>query len=204
MRAALLLLAATVALAGCNQQPAEQPTLAQNEAAAREAAADLKGWDRMFGFPTETIGRLNQFGYRIGAYVAEDKGFAANGGVDITLSQSDAEWPNKGNVIVTGPDAETIDSIVFVLALTDDANAETAKKRLIDIVRAFLFQYGIDDKKALDAIATETATDGKIGDTPFAVAPAKGDATARTLTVTFRRPSATAPAEAMVGNSQQP
>lgn len=198
---AFLLLSATVALAGCNQQPAE-PTLAQNEAAAREAAADLKGWDRMFGFPTETIGRLNQYGYRIGAYAAAGEGFAAKG-ADITLSQSDAKAPNTGNVTVTGPNAETIDSIVFSLAITDDANAATAKKRLTDIVRAFLFQYGIDDKKALDAIATETATDGKIGDTPFAIALAKGDA-ARTLTVTFRRPSATAPAEAMVGNSQQP
>ncbi|MCR5869742.1 MULTISPECIES: hypothetical protein [unclassified Sphingomonas] len=199
---ALFLLAATVALAGCNQQPAEQPTLAQNEAAAREAAADLKGWDRVFGYPTETIGRLNQYGYRIGAYAAAGTGFAAKG-TDITLSQSGAKTPNKGNVSVTGPDAAAIDSIAFSLALTDDANAETAKKRLTDIVRAFLFQYGIDDKKALDAIASETATEGKIGDTPFAIALTKGDA-ARTLTVTFRRPSATAPAEAMVGNSQQP
>ncbi|MFN4096136.1 MAG: hypothetical protein ACK4GG_05165 [Sphingomonas sp.] len=201
MRAAILLLCATAALAGCNQQPAE-PTLAQNEAAAREAAADLKGWDRMFGFPTETIGRLNQYGYRIGSYAAAGDGFAAKGAA-ITLSQSDAKNPNTGTVTVTGPTAEAIESIAFTLSLTDDANAETAKKRLTDIVRAFLFQYGIDDKKALDAIAKEQAFDGTIGTAPTTVAIAKGDA-ARTLTVTFRRPSATAPAEAMVGNSQQP
>lgn len=199
---AFLLLAATVALAGCNQQPAEQPTLAQNEAAAREAAADLKGWDRVFGFPTETIGRINQYGYRIDGYAAAGTGFAAKG-ADITLSQSDAKTPNTGTVAVTGPDANTIDSIAFTLSLTDDANAETAKKRLTDIVRAFLFQYRIDDQKALDAIAKEQAFDGTIGTTPTVVAIAK-TGTARTLTVTFRRPSATAPAEAMVGNSQQP
>ena len=199
---AFLLLAATVALAGCNQQPAEQPTLAQNEAAAREAAADLKGADRMFGFPTETIGRLNQYGYRIDGYTAADTGFAAKG-ADITLSQSDAKDPNTGTVTVTGPTAEAIESIAFTLSLTDDANAETAKKRLTDIVRAFLFQYRIDDKKALDVIAKEQAFDGTIGTAPTTVAIAKGDAV-RTLTVTFRRPSATAPAEAMVGNSQQP
>jgi hypothetical protein len=202
MRAALLLLCATVALAGCNQQPAEQPTLAQNEAAAREAAADLKGADRMFGFPTETVGRLNQYGYRLAPYAAAQTGFAAKGAA-ITLSQSDAKSPNTGTVTVTGPDAEAIDTIAFALSLTDDANAETAKKRLTDIVRAFLFQYGIDDKKALDAIAKEEAFDGTIGTAPTVVAVDKGDA-ARTLTVTFRRPSATAPAEAMVGNSQQP
>ncbi|MCA1200046.1 hypothetical protein K9B35_18935 [Sphingomonas sp. R647] len=202
MRAAILLLCATAALAGCNQQPAEQPTLAQNEAAAREAAADLKGWDRMFGFPTETIGRLNQYGYRIGGYAAAGDGFAAKG-VDITLSQSDAKTPNTGTVAVTGPTVEAIDSVAFTLSLTDDANAETAKKRLTDIVRAFLFQYGIKDDGALDAIAKEADADGKIGDAPVAIALAKGDA-ARTLTVTFRRPSATATAEAMVGNSQQP
>lgn len=201
MRAALLL-CATVALAGCNQQPAEQPTLAQNEAAAREAAADLKGADRMFGFPTETIGRLNQYGYRLAPYAAAQSGFAAKG-VAITLSQSDAKSPNTGTVTVTGPDAETIDAITFTLSLTDDANAATAKTRLTDIVRAFLFQYGIEDEGALGAIAKEADADGKIGDAPVAIALAKGDA-ARTLTVTFRRPSATAPAEAMVGNSQQP
>ena len=199
---ALPLLLATAALAGCNQQPAEQPTLAQNEAAARDAAAELKGADRMFGFPTETIGRLNQYGYRIGTYVAAGEGFAAKG-ADITLSQSDAKNPNTGTVTVTGPDAEAIDTIAFTLALTDDANAETAKKRLTDIVRAFLFQYRIDDKKALDAIAKEQAFDGTIGTAPTVIAIDKGDAT-RTLTVTFHRPSATAPAEAMVGNSQQP
>jgi len=198
---AFLLLAATAALAGCNQKPAE-PTLAQNEAAAREAAADLKGWDRMFGFPTETIGRLNQYGYRIDGYAAAGEGFAAKG-ADITLSQSDAKTPNTGSVAVTGPDAQAIETIAFTLSLTDDANAETAKKRLTDIVRAFLFQYRIDDKKALDAIAKEQAFDGTIGTTPTTVAIAKTDA-ARTLTVTFRRPSATAPAEAMGGNSQQP
>lgn len=198
---AFLLLAATAALAGCNSQPAE-PTLAQNEAAAREAAADLKGWDRVFGFPTETIGRLNQYGYRIDGYAAAGEGFAAKG-ADITLSQSDAKSPNTGTVAVTGPTAEAIDSIVFILSLTDDTNAETAKKRLTDIVRAFLFQYKIEDAGALDAIAKEADADGMIGTTPVAIAVAKTDA-ARTLTVTFRRPSATAPAEAMVGNSQQP
>jgi hypothetical protein len=199
---ALPLLLATVALAGCNQQPAEQPTLAQNEAAARDAAADLKGWDRMFGFPTETIGRLNQYGYRVGPYAAVGEGFAAMG-ADITLSQSDAKVPNIGSVTVVGPNSDAIDGVAFSLALTDDANAETAKKRLTDIIRAFLFQYGIDDKEALDAIATETATEGKIDNAPFAIVLLKGDA-ARTMTVTFRPPSATAPAEAMVGNSPQP
>ena len=199
---AFLLLAATVALVGCNQQPAEQPTLAQNEAAAREAAADLKGWDRVFGFPTETIGRLNQYGYRLAPYAAAQTGFAANGAA-ITLSQSDAKSPNTGTVTVTGPTAEAIDTITFALSLTDDANAATAKQRLTDIVRAFLFQYRIDDKKVLDAVSREKTLDGTIGTTPTAIAIAKTSA-ARTLTVTFRRPSATAPAEAMVGNSQQP
>jgi hypothetical protein len=200
MRISRLFLAATAALAGCNAQPPE-PTLVENEAAAREAAEDLKGFSRVFGFPTETIGRLNQYGYRIGNYAASGAAFAAKGS-DITLSQSDAKAPNTGSVLLTGPDANAIDTIAFTLSITDDANAETAKKRLTDIVRAFLFQYGIDDKKALDAIAEERAFDDTIDDAPVAIALAKTDAD-RTLTVTFRRPSATAPAEAMVGNAQQ-
>ena len=88
------------------------------------------------GFPTETIGRLNQYGYRLAPYAAAQTGFAAKGAA-ITLSQSDAKAPNTGTVTVTGPDAETIDTIAFALSLTDDANAATAKQRLTDIVRAF-------------------------------------------------------------------
>lgn len=194
MRAALLILPALAVLAGCNAAPAPEPTLAEKEAAERNAAAELKGWDRAFGFPTETIGRLNQFGYRLGAYEAVPGGFAAKG-TEITLSQSDAKSPNKGSVEVAGATAAAIDRIVFTLALTDDANADTAKKRLTDVVRGFLFQYGIDDEGALDAIAAEQDADGMIGTTPVSIAVEKGDA-ARRLTIAFRRPSATAPAGA--------
>ena len=90
---AFLLLSATVALAGCNQQPAE-PTLAQNEAAARDAAADLKGADRIFGFPTETIGRLNQYGYCLAPYAAAETGFAAKGAA-ITRSRESARFTRR-------------------------------------------------------------------------------------------------------------
>lgn len=199
MRTAPLLLAA-FALASCNAQPSE-PTLAENEAAAREAAADLKGWDRVFGFPAETIGRLNQFGFRLGAFEAAGQGFSAKG-ADITLSQSDAKAPNTGTVEVAGADAGTIDTIAFTLAITDNANAATAKKRLTDIVRAFLFQYGIKDEGVLDAIAKEQAGESKLGDTPLAISVEKVGS-GRTLLVTFRRPAATAPAEASDGNLQQ-
>ena len=202
-RAALLLLAAPVcfgvgALAGCNSQPG-----ASNAAAPEVAAVKTRGTlASAFTDPVGTIARLNQFGYRLGAYKNGANGFTA-GGEPIFLSQSDAKNPNRGTVDVTGQDAATIDSIVFALAVTDDANADTAKKRLTDNVRAFLFQYGVEDKGALDAIAKEQDADSLIGGSPAAIAVEK-EKSSRRITVTFQRPPATAPAETAAQNTQQP
>ena len=196
--AALLLLAASAALAGCNSQPG-----ASNAAAPEVAPVEKRGTlASAFTDPVGTIARLNQFGYRLGEYKNGANGFAA-GGEPIFLSQSDAKNPNRGTVEVIGKDAATIDSIVFALTVTDDANADTARKRLTDNVRAFLFQYGVEDKGALDAIAKEQDADGLIGDALATVAIDKSQ-TPRRITVTFQRPPATAPAETAAQNTQQP
>ncbi|MEG3180783.1 hypothetical protein [Sphingomonas sp. LT1P40] len=200
MRAAFLLLPAIAMLAGCNAQPAA-PTIAEQEAALRNEAADLKGWDRVFGVPSETMAKLNQFGFRLGAYEKAATGFAAKGAA-ITLSQSDAKNPNRGTVDVTGMDPAAIDRIVFTLPVTDEANADTAKKRLADIVSAFLFQYGIKGAGALDALAKEQAADGMIDAAPFAIA-VTGD-TPRRITVTLQRPTTSDEPAPAAGNTQQP
>ncbi len=204
MRAAFFLFPAIAMLAGCNTQPAA-PTIAEQEATLRNETADLKGWDRVFNAPAETIARLNQFGYRLGAYEKAATGFAATG-TEITLSQSDARNPNRGTVDVTGASAAAIDSIVFSLPITDDGGAATAKKRQTDIVRTFLFHFDLKDEGALDAIASEKDADGMIDGTPVAVAVTSE--TPRRITVTFTRPTtpATAPAsaDAPVQNTQQP
>lgn len=202
MRRVALLLTPLALLAGCNAQPAA-PTVAEQEAAMRNAAADLKGWDRVFDFPAETIGRLNQFGYRLDNYRKQADGSFAAKGAAITLSQSDAATPNRSTIAVTGKDAAAIDRIVFALPITDDANADTAKQRLTGIVRAFLFQYGVKDEAVLDAIAQEQKADRLIGTALATVAIAK-DEGPRRITVTFQRPPATAQAETAVQNNQQP
>ena len=198
MRTAALLLLAATALAGCNAQPG-----ASNAAAPENAAVEKPGnLAPAFAVPAETIAKLNQFGYRLGAYENGANGFTA-GGEPVFLSQSDAKNPNRGTLEVTGKDAKAIDRIVFALTVTDEANAATAKKRLTDNVRAFLFQYGVKDDGALDAIAKEQDADGLIGNSPATVAVDKGKSPRR-ITVTFQRPPATAPAEAAVQNTQQP
>ncbi|HEY0621436.1 hypothetical protein [Sphingomonas sp.] len=203
MRSAALLLFAATALAGCNAQPGGSNAAAPENAAV-EKAGDLRP---AFTFPPETIAKLNQFGYRLDNYRRQaDESFAAKGAA-ITLSQSDATHPNSGTVEVTGKIAATIEHITFVLALTDDANSDTAKQRFTDIVNAFLFQYGVKDKVTLDAIAkavvNERDASGLIGNFPVAVAVEK-DKSPRRIAVTFQRLPVTAPAEAAVQNTQQP
>ena len=198
MRTAALLLIAATALAGCNAQPG-----GSNVAAPENSAIEKPGsLADAFADPAATVAKLNQFGYRLGEYKNGANGFTA-AGEPVFLSQSDAKNPNRGTVEVGGKDAAAIDTIVFALAVTDDANADTAKKRLTDNVRAFLFQYGVKDEGALDAIAKEQDANGLIGTSPAAIAVEKAEAPRR-ITVTFQRPTATAPAEAAVQNNQQP
>ena len=133
--AALLLLAATTALAGCNAQPG-----GSNAAAPEEPGVEKPGsLAAAFTDPVATVAKLNQFGYRLGEYKNGANGFTA-GGEPVFLSQSDAKNPNRGTIEVTGKGAEAIDSIVFALTVTHGANAGTAKARLTDNGRAFLFQ----------------------------------------------------------------
>ena len=198
MRAAALLLLAATALAGCNAQPG-----GSNAAAPENAAVEKRGTlADAFANPAATVAKLNQFGYRLGEYRNGANGFSA-AGEPVFLSQSDARNPNRGTVELAGKRGAAIDRIVFALAVTDEANADTAKKRLADNVRAFLFQYGVKDEGALDAIVKEQDADGLIGNSPAAVAVEKGKSPRR-ITVTFNRPPATAPAETAVQNIQQP
>jgi hypothetical protein len=196
MRTAALLLLAATTLAGCNAQPG-----GSNVAAPENATVEKPGsLADAFGDPAATVAKLNQFGYRLGAYENGPNGFTAVG-EPVFLSQSDAKNPNRGTVELSGKDGAAIDTIVFALTVTDDGNADTAKKRLTDNVRAFLFQYGVKDEGALDAIAKEQDANGPIGNAPAAIAVDKGKSPRR-ITVTFNRPTATAPAEAAVQTKQ--
>lgn len=196
MRTAALLLFAATSLAGCNAQP-DGSNVAAPENAAVEKPGSLAD---AFADPAATVAKLNQFGYRLDTYKNGANGFAA-AGEPVFLSQSDARNPNRGTVELTGKDGAAIETIVFALTVTDDANADTAKKRLTENVRAFLFQYGVKDEGALDAIAKEQDANGLIGNSPAAIAVDKANSPRR-ITVTFQRPTATAPVEAAVPTKQ--
>ncbi len=193
MRLAFALPLACLALAACGSP---EPTVLENEAERAAAVADLTGWDRLFGVPEEAIAFANQFGFAAKPYAADGGTFLSTG-TPITLSQSDAAQPNTGSFEAAGANARTLDRVVFTLAITDPANADTAEARFTDILRQFLSQYQLDDDGALDAIAAEENADGMIDAAPVSIAVAKADSGARTTTVTFTRPAASTP-----GNQQ--
>ena len=188
MRAALALLA-LVLLAACGESG---PTVLENEAREAATAATMQGWDRAFGAPREVIGRVNQFGYRATDYAADGPTFLSKGG-PITLSQSDAKSPNTGSFEAAGASAQRIDRLVFTLSLTDAANAETAKKRFVDVLRGFLSQYQIDDKGGLDPILKERSSGDRIAGAPASIDVQKGADGRPIITVTFNRPTGTTP-----------
>lgn len=192
MRAALALsLFASALVAGCNSQPAE-PTVREQEEERARTAATLRGFDRAFGVPAETVSFANQFGFRASPYAADGDSYLARGN-PVMLSWSGAERPNMGNFEAAGTTADRLDRIVFTLSLTDLANADTAKERFTTVIRDFLAKYQIDDQNALDAITSEQDADGMIAGTPMSVATASGEGDARTITVTFTRPAASTP-----------
>lgn len=195
-RAALLLLTATIVLAGCNAQPGGSNAAAPEEAAVKRAGS-LAG---AFTDPAATIVKLNQFGYRLGEYKNGANGFTATG-EPVFLSQSDAKNPNRGTVEVAGKDADAIDSITFTLAVTDEANAETATKRLDDNVRSFLFQFGVTPDEKL--FGHEKGASGSVEGADVAYRIDRSP-TPRRITVTFQRQIAPAPAETAAQNIQQP
>lgn len=188
MRAALALFA-VVLLAACGERG---PTVLENEAKEAATAATMKGWDRAFGVPRETIGRVNQFGFRAGPYAADGPTFLSKGG-PITLSQSDAKAPNTGTFEAAGAGGDHIDRLVFTLSITDAANADTAKKRFVDVLRGFLSQYDLKDEGSFDAVLNEQDADGSIAGAPASIAIDKAGEN-RSITVTFNRPTGTTPA----------
>lgn len=170
----------------------EGPSVLENEAREAQTASTLQGWDRMFGAPEETISRANQFGFRAGAYAADGDTYLSKGSA-ITLSQSDAATPNKGEFEAAGATPQYIDRIAFTLRLTDAKNADVAKQRFVDVLRGFLFQYKLEDKDALDAVLREQSSQGPIAGAPGSIDVVKGDDGTRTITVTFTRTAGTTP-----------
>ncbi|HTG38676.1 hypothetical protein [Sphingomonas sp.] len=189
MRAGLSLLGAAL-LSACGGESG--PTVLENEAREAQTAATMAGWDRAFSTPRETIGRVNQFGFHAGDYAADGDTFLTRGD-PITMSQSDAKAPNKAMFEAAGPTANRFERMVFTLAITDPANADTAKQRFADMLRAFLSQYELEDEGAFDAVIDETDADGPVAGTPASIAVDQREGDQRTITVTFTRPTGTTP-----------
>jgi len=184
MRAAIaFILVAT--LAGCGK-PA--PSVHEQEAAQVASVSKLSGWDRLFASPQETIGAINQAGFALGAYAAQGERFVSSGQPRM-YSNSNAKVPNTVRVDVVGT-ADTIDTVTYALALTDDGDATTARMRLAQTVGEFLGRFKVKaDPKLLKAVRLGTP----LSQPPatVAVVPAANGAPAR-IDVTFTRSAATA------------
>ncbi len=184
MRAAIALIL-TATLAGCGK-PA--PSVHEQEAARVASVSTLSDWDRLFASPQETIGAINQAGFGLGAYAAQGDGYAATGQPRM-YSNSNAKLPNTVRVDVVGT-ANAIDTVTYALALTDEADATTARMRLAQTVGEFLGRFKVKaDPRLLKAIRLGTPLDQP----PARVAPvaATNGAPAR-IDVTFTRSAATA------------
>lgn len=175
-------------LAGCGK-PA--PSVREQEAAQTASVATLSGWDRLFGAPQETVGAINQAGFALGDYAANDGGFTATGQPRM-FSNSNAAKPNTTSVAVTGKTAAAIDTVAYTLTLTDPVDATTARMRLAQTVGEFLGRFKIKaSPDLLRAIRLGQPLDA--APAKVAIVPAT-DTTPARVDVTFTRSPATSPA----------
>lgn len=178
----------TAMLAGCGK-PA--PSVREQEAAQTASVATLSGWDRLFAAPQETIGAINQAGFALGDYAAKDGGFMAVGQPRM-FSNSNAAKPNTTSVIAAGKTAAAIDTVTYVLTLTDPVDATTARMRLAQTVGEFLGRFKIKaSPDLLRAIRLGEPLDA--APAKVAIVPATNTTPAR-VDVTFSRSPATSPA----------
>ena len=186
--AVALTLVASMALAGCGK-PA--PSVREQEAAQTASVATLSGWDRLFGAPQETVGAINQAGFALGDYAANDGGFTATGQPRM-FSNSNAAKPNTTSVAVTGKTAAAIDTVAYTLTLTDPVDATTARMRLAQTVGEFLGRFKI---KASPDLLRAIRLGQPLDAAPITVAlvPSTNGAPQR-IDVTFTRSPATNPA----------
>jgi hypothetical protein len=177
VRAALLLSCAAL-LAGCNGGSA-QPTVLTQEAATQKAAAELKGWDRLFGSPETTIAAVNQYGFRATPFDG------ASTGAPIFMSNSAAKAPNQASFAASGPGKDRIGTLSFTLGLSDAEHAATAKDRFATVIRDFLFSAKAPGAEEIGkAVRAETAAQGTLPGAAYAVAVEPK----HQITVTFTRP----------------
>ncbi len=175
-------------LAGCGK-PA--PSVREQEAAQTASVATLSGWDRLFAAPQETVGAINQAGFALGEYAANDGGFTAIGQPRM-FSNSNAAKPNTTSVAVTGKTAAAIDTVAYTLTLTDPVDATTARMRLAQTVGEFLGRFKIKaSPDLLRAIRLGQPLDA--APAKVAIVPATNTTPAR-VDVTFTRSPATSPA----------
>ena len=183
-----VVLTLTAVLAGCGT-PAS--TVREQEAAQAASTRTLKGWDRLFGAPRDTIGAINQAGFTLGDYAAKDGAYAASGQPRL-FSNSNAARPNMAQVTLAGADPATIDSVTYALALTDPVDATTARMRLAQTVGEFLGRFKIKaSPDLLRAIRLGQPLDA--APATVAIVPATNTTPAR-VDVTFTRSPATSPA----------
>jgi hypothetical protein len=207
--AALVLIAAPAALAGCGT--ARDPAMNEQQAAAAQQRAPdpekvmSERWAQIFAHPAAVVAAANDFDFAIPGYKTEGKGFAARGA---------ASWPKepgavavKAQFAATGPSAETIDTISFAFDVTHKGKVDRRAAELyrypVRVVNGFLGRFEVGPGDIVNgAIRRRESAKTELHGVSAVVdaQPIKGgDAKDRHMTVTFTRTGASAPANQTQG-----
>lgn len=187
-RSVALLLAA---LAGCSGAAPEQAAEATPSPAATYQQILKGGWADVWTTPATVVDTFSRLSFRPSPYQATGARGMSESTPPIVLADPAAAEANTLALAIEGT-PDRVDTLRFVLRLTDEATADAAKQRFAEQVAMATRQLGVPGAEAATAAATkETPGRGILDGARWAVARTPLIGTGRQLTVTFTAPDAT-------------
>lgn len=188
IRAGILVLAA---LAGCSGN-APQPVAEATASPVANYQPILKGgWADVWTTPNTVVATFSRLSFRPSPYQATGARAASESMPPIVLADSSKGDANTLALAIEGT-PQRVDTLRFVLKLTDEATAEVAKQRFSEQLNLATKQLGVAGAEAAaTAAAAEKPANGQLDGARWAVARTPLAGKARQLTVTFTAPDAT-------------
>ena len=182
---------ALAALAGCSGNAPEPATEASPSPAASYQPILKGGWSDVWTTPDAVVDTFSRLSFRPSPYQAEGERARSQSTPPIVLADPAKGDANTLALAIEGT-LERVDTLRFVLRLTDEGSADLAKRRFAEQLDMATKQLGVAGVEGAVAAATQEAPgEGQLDGARWAVARTPLVGKGRQLTVTFTAPDVT-------------
>lgn len=185
------LLLASTALAGCSAEapePGPSPSASPTQVVQPVLS---RGWANVWSAPQPVLDAMGRLSLRPSAYTADGARYRSQTEPAIVLADPAGADANSFVMVAEGSE-ERLDTLQFVLRLTDEQTVAAAKTRFADQLVLALKQVGVPGgDAAAGAVAAEKPAEGVVDGARWTLTKDTLADTGRALTVTFTFPDAT-------------